>query len=336
MNPPIIYTTNYDDAIESAGNLLKRNYYKIVGLKDIVTMPHGARQIIKFHGDFSDIDSIIITSRDYESRLKIERNPLDVLFRAHILGKSVLFLGYSFSDKNIEYIFNLHTELYGADSLNKSYIISFNPDPAGEEALRVKNVITLVLESQEELNALLTQMGEKIAEKRVEQAFEDMNNSFVTTVITDFELRDLKKIFAENKLDCEQLSDKLRRAIEMKEIPDDVEEDLVAFIEVILNGGYDHYIKKQLAYAYHNIQFRKAESVMRIAFALLPLTRFEDCRISLKNPFDLDVLMLMSMKFGECFGADESRKIMAVVILSYLEGMKNEGTKLEFSQETDY
>lgn len=105
MNPPIIYTTNYDNAIEEAAEQILRNYQKVVGLKDIVGAKHGENLIIKFHGDFSDSDSIVFTRNDYDRRLKADENPLDILFRSHILGKSVLFLGYGFRDENIDYIF---------------------------------------------------------------------------------------------------------------------------------------------------------------------------------------------------------------------------------------
>lgn len=332
MNPPIIYTTNYDDALESAGQLLKREYYRIIGLKDIVNMPHGARQIVKFHGDFSDPESIVFTQQDYDRRLKIERNPLDVLFRAHLLGKGVLFLGYSFSDKNIDYIYNLHSELYGAQSLNRSYIISFDPNPEREAQLRAKNIMTLVLESQDELTALLNKMGEVVAERRVDRTFEDMNLSFVTTVVTDFELSDLKQVFADGKLDPEQLAEKLRSTIEMREIPADVENDIVAFLEEVLEGNYDHEIKKQIAYAFHNIQFKKAESFIKLSFALIPLTAFSDCRASLDNAFGLDVLMMISMTLTDNFKPEESGKLLAVIIIGYLESLRTEHAKTDFGQ----
>ncbi|WP_374950066.1 SIR2 family protein [Mucilaginibacter sp.] len=330
MNPPIIYTTNYDDALETAGELLKRDYYRIIGLKDIVNMPHGARQIIKFHGDFSDPDSIVFTQQDYDKRLKIERNPLDVLFRAHILGKSVLFVGYSFSDKNIDHIYSLHTELYGSQALNRSYIISFRPNPQREAELRAKNIITLVLDSQDELAELLNRMGEVVAEKRVDRSFDDMNASFVTTVVTDFELSDIRRVFEEGNLPAENLAEKLRMCIEMREIPSDVENEMVEFIVKVLEGDYDREIKKQIAFAFHNIQFKKSESVLKVGFGLIPLTEFDDCRVSLEIPFGLDVLMMISMKFGDAFNADESRRCMAVVILTYLEALRSEHAKTEF------
>lgn len=330
MNPPIIYTTNFDNALESAAKLIKRPYYTVTTLKDIVNMPHGIRQIIKFHGDFSEPESIIFTNGDYEKRLNIENSPLDVLFRAHILGKSILFLGYSFSDKNIDHIFKLHVELYGPDSLNKSYIISFNSDPVVEEKLKKKNVITLVLESPDELTALLNQIGEKITEKSIDRVFDDMNNSYVTTVITDFEINDLKKIFEEGTLTNGELANKLRKAIELREIPDDLESSLTDFLEQILIGDYDKHIKIQIALAYQYIQFKKVESIMKIAFALIPLTSLPECRFNLVNPFEVEILLLIDMKLGNFFRADESRKTMTILILSYLEGMKTDNVALEF------
>src|SRR3954463_1180654 len=60
----------------------------------------GITQIVKFHGDFDDDGSLVITETDYFNRLAFD-SPLDVKFRSDALGKTVLFIGYSMTDLNI-------------------------------------------------------------------------------------------------------------------------------------------------------------------------------------------------------------------------------------------
>jgi hypothetical protein len=100
LNFPIIYTTNYDRNIEMAFAAKQRDHVKVANARDIAKTREGVTQIVKFHGDFDDDDSLVITETDYFNRLAFEA-PLDIKFRADALGKTVLFVGYSMTDMNI-------------------------------------------------------------------------------------------------------------------------------------------------------------------------------------------------------------------------------------------
>src|SRR3954454_10265558 len=97
---PILYTTNYDRNIEAAFAAHGRDYIKIANARDIAKLREGVPQIVKFHGDFDDDDSLVITETDYFDRLSFD-TPLDIKFRSDALSKTVLFIGYSMSDLNI-------------------------------------------------------------------------------------------------------------------------------------------------------------------------------------------------------------------------------------------
>jgi hypothetical protein len=97
---PIIYTTNYDRNIEAAFEVHGRDYVKIANTRDIARARDNVTQIVKFHGDFDDDDSLVLTETDYFDRLEFNA-PLDVKFRSDALGKTVLFVGYSMTDLNI-------------------------------------------------------------------------------------------------------------------------------------------------------------------------------------------------------------------------------------------
>lgn len=68
----IIYTTNYDRYIEWACEAHGREYTKITNVGDLVHVKDQKLQIIKFHGDFEDDQSIVLTESSYFERLGFE------------------------------------------------------------------------------------------------------------------------------------------------------------------------------------------------------------------------------------------------------------------------
>lgn len=97
---PIVYTTNYDNNLELAYQLHGKKYVKVANTCDIVNADNGLPQIVKFHGDFDDDESLVIAETDYFKRLAFE-TPLDTKFKADALGRTLIFVGYSMSDLNI-------------------------------------------------------------------------------------------------------------------------------------------------------------------------------------------------------------------------------------------
>src|SRR3954470_12341971 len=97
---PIIYTTNYDRNLEVAFEIHRQPYAKIANAKDIAEAADGVTQIVKYHGDFDDDTSLVLTETDFLDRLSFD-SPLDIKFRSDALGRTILFIGYSMSDPNI-------------------------------------------------------------------------------------------------------------------------------------------------------------------------------------------------------------------------------------------
>lgn len=331
MNPPIVYTTNYDNAIESASELLLANYKKIVNLNDLVNSNHGQKQIIKFHGDFSNPESIVFTKNDYDKRLKFDENFLDVLFRSHILGKSVLFLGYGFGDINIDYIFQKHTELYGNSELPKSYIISFKEDTEKENKLKQKNIITLALDSPNELNKLIDEISYKAFEKSFGLQAEDMFKSIPSVILTNFELKNLKEYINSDIISESEKHNKIRESLEMKELTIEVEKQVVNLYSEIINGKYSDEVKEAFLLSLNHVYFKKTENLINLIFELYNL--FENPRFILdfQNNYFTDVIMIIEKKIGEIFDDIlDARKFTCVILLGYLEGMMSEKKVLSF------
>lgn len=65
-------------------------------------------QIVKFHGTFNDDASLVLTESNYFERLQFE-SAIDIKLRADMLGRSLLFVGYSLTDVNVRYLlYKLH------------------------------------------------------------------------------------------------------------------------------------------------------------------------------------------------------------------------------------
>jgi hypothetical protein len=135
---PIIYTTNYDRNMEAAFQAHGREYVKVANARDIAKTRDGVTQIVKFHGDFDDDASLIITETDYFDRLSFD-SPLDIKFRADALGKSVLFVGYSMTDLNIRLLLHRLWKTWQQSGLEKdrpiSCVFMAHSDPVQEAVL---------------------------------------------------------------------------------------------------------------------------------------------------------------------------------------------------------
>jgi hypothetical protein len=154
---PIIYTTNYDRNIEAAFAAHGRDYVKVANARDIAKTRDGVTQIVKFHGDFDDDDSLVLTETDYFNRLAFD-SPLDIKFRSDALGKTVLFVGYSMTDMNIRLL--LHNlwrtwQMSGyANDRPNSFVFMARPDPVQKAILGEWGITVLSGESDDPEQAL--------------------------------------------------------------------------------------------------------------------------------------------------------------------------------------
>ena len=103
-------------------------------------------QIVKFHGDTISDDSIVLTESSYFDRLDFE-SPLDIKLRSDMLGKSLLFVGYSLSDINIRLLIYKLDKLWKNNNTGKrpnSYIFLPTPNPIQEKILVRRGITPIV------------------------------------------------------------------------------------------------------------------------------------------------------------------------------------------------
>lgn len=145
---PIIYTTNYDNWLEKSYEHYKREYTKIVSVKDFLNIKEGKTQIIKFHGDFSSDESIVLTESSYFERMEFS-SPLDIKLRSDVIGKSILFIGYSLEDINMRLlIYKLNKMWSGLTDIRPDLFILLSKPNEIEETILLSRGITPIVSDE--------------------------------------------------------------------------------------------------------------------------------------------------------------------------------------------
>jgi hypothetical protein len=106
------------------------------------------RFIIKFHGDFIYPDEVVLTQTSYYNRLDFE-HPFDIRLRSDLLGKSALFIGYSFADLNISYLWHkLNNIAKKVDEQPKSFFVTSSSNEILREIFKKMNIVMIEIDSQ--------------------------------------------------------------------------------------------------------------------------------------------------------------------------------------------
>ncbi|MBV9225130.1 MAG: SIR2 family protein [Acidobacteriaceae bacterium] len=155
LNFPVLYTTNYDSWLECAYAARGVPFRKVLSVSDLAETSTSETEIIKFHGDFDDPSSIVLTESSFLRRMSLD-GPLDIRLRSDSLARPLLFAGYSVSDPNIRYLLFKLQELWAGYSeawkKPKSYILMVERNEVQERLLCERGVEPIV---SEESNASL-------------------------------------------------------------------------------------------------------------------------------------------------------------------------------------
>ncbi len=135
FNCHLFYTTNFDDFLERGLDLNGRKCNVLTTETDMGRVSTGT-EVVKFHGDINNPQTMVLSESQYEKRLAFQ-TAMDCRLRSDALGRAVLFIGYSFRDPNVSYLFRLINEQFGEmpSSLSgkRAYIVV--PDPSQFEIL---------------------------------------------------------------------------------------------------------------------------------------------------------------------------------------------------------
>jgi hypothetical protein len=140
-NSKTYYTTNYDDLLERSLRLAGRNVKVVARERDM----GGSEpvEVVKFHGDFNNPDLMVFSEAHYYKRLRYDL-PLDFKLRSDLLNRVALFVGYSFGDVNIGFLFDLLNELLkslpDSDTGKRAYIVVNNPSDFEYTLFQKRNI----------------------------------------------------------------------------------------------------------------------------------------------------------------------------------------------------
>lgn len=109
------WTTNYDNLIESALNLAGKVADVKFTVKQLATTTFNRDTVVyKMHGDADHPSEAVLIRDDYE-RYHIKMQQFVTALSGDLISKTFLFLGFSFTDPNLEYILSRVRIHYGPD-----------------------------------------------------------------------------------------------------------------------------------------------------------------------------------------------------------------------------
>lgn len=160
----IIWTTNFDTLIEDTFKLKSKKCYVIKNDSGFsITDVKADVTLIKMHGDIhSHPQNIIITRDDYETYQK-KLPVMTAAFQTTLSEKSILFIGFSFSDPNLQKFLGYIRSNFG-DNSREHYTIMKEPDQDEYEKRKFKlmiddlrryNIQTVVIQDFNEVTEIL-------------------------------------------------------------------------------------------------------------------------------------------------------------------------------------
>ena len=145
------YTTNFDDFIERALRLHNRTC-QVVAVETEMGNKKSICEVVKFHGDLNHPNQMVLSESDYEKRLTLS-SEMDYRLKGDMLGRVLLFLGYSFRDVNVSYLFRLISEQFlpkiGAQSGRRAYIVVPEPSDFEIELFGARNIAVIPISSRD-------------------------------------------------------------------------------------------------------------------------------------------------------------------------------------------
>lgn len=125
MNLTYIITTNYDTLIEDEIKNLQ-----VVSKDEDLPYTSSNKMLIKMHGDFKN-KNIVLKKRDYDN---YEKNfqLISTLIKGLFTTNTILFIGYSYNDTNVQQIMNWIKEILKEET-RKAFLVEFTEKDDKEE-----------------------------------------------------------------------------------------------------------------------------------------------------------------------------------------------------------
>ena len=203
------WTTNYDHLIEDS----LRNAGKIADVKHVVahlatTKPRRDAVVYKMHGDIDHPHETVLTKDDYE-KYYLDRGAFVNALSGDLVSKTFLFLGFSFTDPNLDYILSRVRVTFRQHQRRHYCIFRRRERRAGEsdaefthaqvkqrlviEDLRRFNIRTLLVEEYADITKVLARIEQKYRQRTIFISGSAVEYGAWTKGATDDFLRDLSR-----------------------------------------------------------------------------------------------------------------------------------------------
>lgn len=172
----VYWTTNYDKLMENA--LKENNKRPCVKTSDeqLTEINSNVDAIVyKLHGDIDSPEDAVITRSDYEEFGYNKRKLFREILEGDLLSKTFLFLGFSFSDPNFNYVIGKLRVLLEEKNVKKHYCIMKKETSKYEkikqnlqvEDLKRYGIHTCLVEDYKEITEILKILVNKYRRKRI-------------------------------------------------------------------------------------------------------------------------------------------------------------------------
>lgn len=173
-----IWTTNYDDLIEDAHTKISKRIDVKRNISDLfINLGNRSCVLYKMHGDKDQPNEAVLLKEDYE-KYYYTHEPFISILNSELISKSFLFVGFSFTDPNINYIFGRLTHKHSDQSKDHYCIMKktnlsdweenedkFNYEKIKQELfieeLRRYRVKTILIENYNDLTLLLEEIEKR-------------------------------------------------------------------------------------------------------------------------------------------------------------------------------
>jgi hypothetical protein len=126
-----VWTTNYDDLLETAFRENHRRPDVKTTTENLAqTLPNRDVVIYKMHGDIRQPQDAVVTKEDYET-YEHKRSLFSTALKGDLVERTFLFLGFSFTDLNIDHILSRIRGLLGQSQRGHYCIMKWPDMPKG-------------------------------------------------------------------------------------------------------------------------------------------------------------------------------------------------------------
>lgn len=152
-----IVTTNYDKLFEESFG----NEIDVVITNDHVPLITQSRVLYKIHGDIDLPQTMVVTSKDYTDFFQNQNTPIWNKIKTLFAEKTILFVGYSLADQNIDYLFDYITSQLGGVQ-KEAFLIAPNLPPFTITKLNKKNITYINMTGEEFTTELHNEIKKKL------------------------------------------------------------------------------------------------------------------------------------------------------------------------------